>query len=64
MSATNGKAKSSSLDALLGNGRPEHGKDPIGNNFDLRGTLAETEVREASFGEFLDALKQAGKAPA
>nr|MBL8410801.1 hypothetical protein [Dechloromonas sp.] len=39
---------------------------PIENemaNFDLRDALAEMTVQETSFGEFLAALKQAGKKP-
>jgi len=32
-------------------------------NFDLRDALAEMTVQETSFGEFLAALKQAGKKP-
>lgn len=33
-------------------------------SFDLRDALADITVRETSFGEFLAALKQAGKKPA
>lgn len=33
-------------------------------NFDLREALAGITVRETSFGEFLAAIKQAGKKPA
>ena len=32
-------------------------------NFDLRETLADTQVHEASFSEFLALLKQAGHKP-
>jgi hypothetical protein len=33
-------------------------------SFDLRDALADMTVRETSFGEFLAALKKAGKKPA
>lgn len=34
-----------------------------GGDFDLRVTLQETEVRETSYAEFLDLLKQRGRSP-
>lgn len=38
--------------------------DEYGSNFDLRDTLAATEVRELSFAEFRAALENAGKSRA
>jgi hypothetical protein len=35
-----------------------------GGDFDLKVTLQETEVREASYAEFLDLLKQSGRSGA
>jgi len=35
--------------------------DRIGSSFDLRETLGDTKVREATFAEFLAELKKAGK---
>ena len=42
-------------------GRSERPGEPTGSNFDLRDTLGETLVREASFAEFLAVLKQTGR---
>lgn len=40
--------------------RPNAG-EAQGGDFDLKVTLQETEVREASYAEFLDLLKQNGR---
>lgn len=64
MIITNRKPNTSSVDAWLGKGRSEEVRDSVANNFDLRGTLAETQVGELSFAEFLAVLKQTGKSTA
>lgn len=40
--------------------RPDAGES-YGGDFDLKVSLQETEVRESSYAEFLDLLKQSGR---
>jgi hypothetical protein len=51
-------------DPFAGSGRSERTSEPTGSTFDLRDTLGETMVREASFAEFLAVLRQTGRSAA
>ena len=60
MTNTARKMNSSSSGAYPGSDAHDR-SDRIGSSFDLRETLGDTKVREATFAEFLAELKKAGK---
>jgi len=60
MTNTARKMNSSSSGAYPGSDVHDR-SDRIGSSFDLRETLGDTKVREATFAEFLAELKKAGK---
>lgn len=63
MTKNSSKMNSSYSGPYPGSDRREYGGELALTGFELRDTLGETEVREASFAEFLAALKKAGKHP-
>lgn len=60
MTNTSSKANSAYSGAYPGSDRYDGG-DRFGSGFDLRETLDDTKVREATFAEFLAELKKANK---
>ena len=65
MTTTTTRRTSQSLSELLADkGRSERPSDQAAFSFDLRTTLAETEVHEASFADFLAVLRSNNKQPA
>lgn len=60
MTNTSRKMNSSSTSVYPGSDIHDR-NDRIGTGFDLRETLGDTKVREATFAEFLAELKKAGK---
>lgn len=61
MTKTEYKPNASQRDPFAGGGPSERPGEPMGSAFDLRDTLGETMVREASFAEFLAVLRQTGR---
>lgn len=64
MTTTTRRTNQSLSDLLADKGRSERAGDQAASGFDLRSTLAETEVHESSFADFLAALRSSGKQPA
>lgn len=60
MTNTSGKASSAYSAVYPGSDRYD-ASDRLGSGFDLRETLGDTKVREATFAEFLAELKKANK---
>jgi hypothetical protein len=60
MTNTSSKANSAYSEIYPGSDRHD-GSDRFGAGFDLRETLGDTKVREATFAEFLAELKKANK---
>jgi hypothetical protein len=61
MTNTEYKQNASQRDPFAAAGRSERPGELMGSSFDLRDTLGETMVREASFAEFLAVLRQTGR---
>jgi len=61
MTNTEYKQNASQRDPFAGGGRSQPPGELMGSAFDLRDTLGETTVREASFAEFLAVLRQTGR---
>lgn len=64
MTNTEYRLNASQRDPFARSVRSERPGEPMGSAFDLRDTLGETMVREASFAEFLAVLRQAGRSAA
>jgi hypothetical protein len=62
--ATTRRTSQSLSELLADKGRSERSSDQAASGFDLRATLAETEVHEASFADFLAVLRSNSKQPA
>ena len=60
MTNSSSKANSAYSGAYPGSDRHD-GSERLGTGFDLRETLGDTKVREATFAEFLAELKKANK---
>jgi len=60
MTNTSGNANSAYSAVYPGSDRHD-GSDRLGSGFDLRETLGDTKVQEATFAEFLAELKKTNK---